>query len=238
MIIGTFFCLGIIFFLITKIIHVYCGKLRKFWKTIDNIKSSPREISTIIFHYIILPSSFFFRVYLCTYLGGGNLFPFRYILFSRERIYFFHCEYFSNLEKNIQTGKFWYLTLIQQNKHINRLSKLIVLLPWWLPPFVCTTISCVQTPISSPLSLCSAGFPSNWHGKRALIQAASGGVNFLQSHFILCIAAMPGVQVDCVKGSSRISPFTLEECTSLQWTAQRCLFGKVSSWYVEKKCRA
>lgn len=44
------------FFLITKIIHVYCGKLRKFWKTIDNIKSSPREISTIIFHYIILPS--------------------------------------------------------------------------------------------------------------------------------------------------------------------------------------
>lgn len=142
-------------------------------------------------------------------------------------------------EKNFQTGESWNLTLIQQNKCMSRLSKLlIVLLPWWLPPFVCTTISCVQTAISSPVSLCSAGFPSNWHGKRGLIQAASGGVNFLQSHVILCVAAMPGAQVDCVKRGSRISPLPLEECSALQCTAQRCLFGKVSSWYGEEKCRA
>ena len=128
------------------------------------------------------------------------------ILFSRNE----HALCLVNiflLGGNFRTGEFWNLTLMQQNKCTNRLSKhLIVHLPSWLPPFVCIATSCVQTRISSPVSLCSAGFPSSWLGKRGLIQTASGGVNFLQSHFVLFIAAMPGVQADCVEGGSRNSP--------------------------------
>lgn len=35
------------------------------------------------------------------------------------------------------------------------------------------------------------------------------------SHFILCIAAIPGAQADYVKGGIRISPLPLEECSAL-----------------------
>lgn len=147
------------------------------------------------------------------------------ILFSREWTCSSHRDYFSYLGKSFQTGESWNLSLIQQNKCMSRLCKLLIVLsPRWLPPFVCITISCVQPAISSPVSLCSAGFPSNWHGKRGLIPAACGGVNFLQSHLILCIAAMPGAQVDCVKGGSRISPLPLEECSALQCAAQRFIW--------------
>lgn len=56
---------------------------------------------------------------------------------------------------------------------------------------VCIATSCVQTRISSPVSLCLLAFPAVDLEKRGLIQTASGGVNFLQSHFALFIAAMP-----------------------------------------------
>lgn len=103
-------------------------------------------------------------------------------------------------------------------------------LPLFVPPY----------PVSKPLSLlhwvCALlAFPTNWHGKRGLTQAASGGVNFLQSHFILYIAAMPAAQAESVKRGSRISPLPLEECSALQHTAQRCLFGRMSSGYGEEK---
>lgn len=143
---------------------------------------------------------------MCIFLKKESVFSFRYSVFSKWTCSL-PCEYFSFVGGNFWTGEFRNLTLTQQNKCTNRLSKhLIVPLPSWLPPFVCIATSCVQTHISPPVSLCSAGFPSSWLGKRGLIQTASGGVNFLQSHFVLFIAAMPGVQADRVKGGSRHSP--------------------------------
>lgn len=83
----------------------------------------------------------------------------------------------------------------------------------FLPLFVPTCP--VSKLLSSPVSLCSTCFPSSWLGKRGLIKTANGGVNFLPSHFILCIAAMPGARVDCVKEAAGFLP-------SLWKNAQLC----------------